>query len=103
MMKEQQNVSEFIERHGIDSPVEFRVLDLVSEVGEIAKDINESTGYGDSRDEVEIKKDELGDVLFALLAVAEASGIDASDALDEALDKYEERLVEKGDPSSGDI
>lgn len=45
--------------------------------------------------------DELGDALFSLLAVAESLEIDASEALDEALEKYETRIATKGDASSG--
>lgn len=36
---------------------------------------------------LEIEPDELGDVLLALLALAESLGIDAGDALDVAIEK----------------
>ena len=99
-MEEQQKVAEFIEMHDLDGTTEFRILDLVSEVGEIAKDATKSTGYGVEPENLSVKKDEIGDVLFSLLAVAESLEIDAGDALETALKKYERRIESKGDPSS---
>ncbi len=99
-MEEQQKVADFIEERDMDGTVEFRILDLVSEVGEVAKDATKSAGYGTEPDNLSVKKDEIGDVLFSLLAVAESLGIDAGEALDVALDKYEKRINEKGDPGS---
>lgn len=100
-MEEQQRVAEFVDRHDLDAPPAFRLLDLVSELGEVAKDANESTGYGATPDAVEVSTDELGDVLFALLALCEQCEVDAGDALDVALAKYEDRLETDDDPSSG--
>lgn len=99
-MKEQDKVAEFIEKYEMDGTPEFRVLDLVSEVGEVAKDATKSAGYGAEPENLSVKKDEIGDVLFSLLAVAESLDIDAGEALDVALEKYEKRINEKGDPSS---
>ena len=99
-MKEQRRVAAFVASNDLRSPPGFRLLDLVAEVGELAKDANESTGYGDSPDEIWIAPDEIGDALFALLALAESLDVDADDALDAAIEKYEERLAETGDPSS---
>jgi len=45
-------------------------------------------------------KNEIGDVLFSVLAVAESLDIDADEALDVALEKYERRINQKGDPGS---
>lgn len=99
-MEEQQKVAEFIEEYGMNGAAEFRILDLVSEVGEIAKDATKSAGYGEEPDKLSVKKDEIGDVLFSLIAVAESLDIDAGEALDMALEKYERRIDEKGDPGS---
>jgi NTP pyrophosphatase (non-canonical NTP hydrolase) len=99
-MNEQDKVAEFIEEHEMDGTLEFRILDLVSEVGEIAKDATKSADYGKEPEKLSVKKDEIGDVLFSLLAVAESLDIDAGEALDTALEKYEKRIKEKGDPSS---
>lgn len=99
-MEEQNKVAEFIEKYEMDGTTEFRILDLVSEVGEVAKDATKSAGYGTDPDNLSVKKDEIGDVLFSLLAVAESLDIDAEEALNLALEKYERRINEKGDPGS---
>jgi NTP pyrophosphatase (non-canonical NTP hydrolase) len=101
-MDEQREVAAFIDRHDIEAPPEFRLLDVVSELGEVAKDLNESTGYGDDPSEATVSEDELGDALFALLALADAVDIDAEAALETALTKYESRLETQDDPASGE-
>ena len=100
-MKEQQRVSEFLEEHQLEAPPEFRLLDLVSELGEVAKNAAESTDYGDDPKQLAVEADEIGDVLFSLLAVADSLDIDASEALDTSLAKYTERIEEKDSPGSG--
>ncbi|MBM3944954.1 MAG: nucleotide pyrophosphohydrolase [SAR202 cluster bacterium] len=98
----QDKVAAFVKRHGLDAGVEARLLDLVSEAGELSKEALKGSAYG--------KKpfaptgewtSEMGDVLFSLAALANATGVDLEVALDEALAKYEARLAEKGDVGSG--
>jgi NTP pyrophosphatase (non-canonical NTP hydrolase) len=101
-MDAQDRVAEFLDAHDMDAEPAYRILDLASEVGELAKDANESTDYGASPDEVDVSADELGDALFALLSVAESLDVDAEAALDEALAKYEARIEATGDPGSGE-
>jgi NTP pyrophosphatase (non-canonical NTP hydrolase) len=101
-MDAQQRVAEFVAEHDAEAPPEFHLLDLVSEVGELAKDANESSEYGDSPGDVAVSEEELGDVLYSLLALAESLDVEAEDALDVALAKYEERIDEDGDMSSGE-
>lgn len=100
-MTQQERVATFIQEHDMQAPPEYRLLDAVSELGEVAKEAAESTSYGDSPAELDIASDEIGDVLFAVLALASATDIDASDALDEALEKYERRLEASGSAASG--
>lgn len=99
-MDEQRKVASFVQQNEMEAPPAYRLLDLVSEVGEVAKDAAESTDYGDSPTDLEISPDEVGDVLFSLLALTEALEIDAGDALDEALAKYDERITESGTAAS---
>jgi NTP pyrophosphatase (non-canonical NTP hydrolase) len=49
-----------------------------------------------------VKRDEIGDALFSLLAFANSLDVDADAALDDALAKYERRIDATGDPSSTD-
>ncbi|WP_440766979.1 MazG nucleotide pyrophosphohydrolase domain-containing protein [Natronorubrum sp. DTA7] len=102
MDDQQAAVADFVETYGLETPPEFRLLDLVSEVGELAKDANTSTEYGDVPRELELATDEIGDVLFATLALADSLEVDAGDALEEALEKYERRLSDEGTPGSGE-
>ncbi len=100
-MDEQDRVAAFLAEHDMESPLAYRVLDLESEVGEIAKELTTSTGYGARPDAAAVATDEIGDALFALLAVADAADVDAGEALDVALAKYERRIDESGDAGSG--
>lgn len=99
-MDAQREVAAFVAEGGLETPPAYRVLDLASEVGELAKEVNESTGYG-SGDDVEIASDEVGDALFALLALADSLEIDAEEALEESIEKYERRTEASGTPGSG--
>lgn len=101
-MDAQQRVAAFVAEHEMDAPPAFRLLDLASEVGELAKDANESSAYGANPDDVSVNADEIGDALFALLALAASLDVDAGAALDEALEKYERRLDDRGEMSSGE-
>ena len=42
----QQVVAEFVSAHHLEAPPEIRVLDLVSEVGEVAKEALKGSAYG---------------------------------------------------------
>ena len=53
-----------------------------------------------AQSDLDIATDEIGDALFSLLAVAESLDVDAGDALDESLAKYEARIDETGSASS---
>ncbi|MBZ6495282.1 MazG-like family protein [Natrinema longum] len=101
-MTDQQTVAEFVDTHDLETPPAYRLLDLVSEVGELAKDANTSTGYGDAPADLEIASDELGDALFALLALADSLETDATAALAESLEKYETRMNDAETPGSGE-
>jgi NTP pyrophosphatase (non-canonical NTP hydrolase) len=99
-MDEQTRVSAFLDDNDLRAPPENRVLDLASEVGELAKNVNESTDYGASGG-ADVDRDELGDALFCLLALAAELDYDAGAALDEALAKYTDRIEETGGAGSG--
>jgi NTP pyrophosphatase (non-canonical NTP hydrolase) len=97
----QRAVARFAERHDRQHDIETNALDLVAEVGELAKEILLATDYGRRpalfRQEL---ADEVGDVLYSLLALAEACGVDAEEALTASLSKYERRLAERIEASS---
>ena len=99
-MDEQDRVAAFVAEHGLETDLAYRVLDLESEVGEVAKEVATSTDYGRNPEAAAIATDEIGDALFALLALADSLDVDAGSALDEALAKYESRLDDRGEMSS---
>lgn len=96
----QEEVREFVESNSLEGETAYRLLDLVSEVGEVVKDATKSADYGSSKNDLRVKEDEIGDVLFSLLTVCNDLEIDAEGALETALEKYGDRIDEKGDPSS---
>ena len=102
MRATQDRVAQFVKEHGLDAPAHARLLDLTSELGEVAKEFLTSSQYGGK----EFKRtdawcDELGDVLFSLVCLANATGVDLEVALSQALDKYAQRLASRGDAASG--
>ena len=83
--------------HTKPMPLTARVADLLSEVGELSKEILKSTKYG-TREFVATDDFvmEYGDVMYSLLSLAQEAGINAEIALDIALDKYSSRISKKG-------
>lgn len=73
---------------------------LTEEVGELARELNHRYGSKPKRDD-EPDTDlalELADVLFVLISLANAEGVDLDDALRRVLEKYEERDAERWTP-----
>jgi len=42
----QKSVANFVKKHNLESSGESRLLDLLSEIGELAKEALEGSGYG---------------------------------------------------------
>ena len=102
-MNSQQHVKQFCEEHNMLSPTEFRTLDLVSEIGEVAKEILKMTNYGtkplNKNNDIKL---ELGDAYFSLLALANTLDVDLEEALEQVLEKYNTRLKKGGAGSEND-
>jgi NTP pyrophosphatase (non-canonical NTP hydrolase) len=101
-MDEQSRVASFVAENELEAPAAYRLLDAVSELGEVSKAVCTSTAYGDVPADVAVPEDELGDALFALLALCVELDVDAGTALETSLSKYEDRLAETGDAGSGE-
>lgn len=89
----QEKIKKFCKENNMDCPVEHRVLDTMSELGEVSKEILKMTNYG--KKPIEYRKEiesELGDVLFSLIAIANTFDINLGEALNLVLEKYENRL-----------
>jgi 8-oxo-dGTP pyrophosphatase MutT (NUDIX family)/NTP pyrophosphatase (non-canonical NTP hydrolase) len=98
----QQRVADFVDAAGLRAGVEARTLDLVSEVGEVAKEVLKGSAYGDAPfDPPSTWADELADAFFSLACLANATNVNLDHALEGALAKYRERLIKRGDAGSG--
>jgi NTP pyrophosphatase (non-canonical NTP hydrolase) len=98
----QRRVAVFSRRHDLLGEPAIHLLDLLSELGEVAKELLLASDYGRGA-RVQFRPElagELGDALYSLLALMEACGVDASSALNAALEKYEQRLAESQDAGS---
>ena len=97
----QQRVAAFARRHNLLHAPATHTLDLVSEVGERAKEILLATDY--DRMPPQLRPEivgEIGDALYSLLVLAEACGVDADNALNSTLKKYDRRLRTHGGAGS---
>ena len=92
----QNKVRKFNKERSFDvepMPVAARVMDIQSEMGELAKECLKTSNYGSN--DFYVTEDfemEFGDVLYSLLSLAEEVHISAEKCLDKALYKYKERL-----------
>lgn len=99
----QNKVRNFIQDHKLDCPLESRYLDLMSELGELGKEILLATNYGKTNfSPSKNLSSEMGDCLFSLLALCDSLGLDAEAALEGALAKYRARFIQKGNVGSGE-
>ena len=98
----QEIISKFAQEKGINSSVDVRIIDLASEVRELSKEVLKGTDYGKKKfSKTEEWDNEIGDVLFSLICIANESGTNLTNCLKTVLEKYEKRFVEKRDLSSG--
>ncbi len=90
MRELQKRVNEHVmEQGGYWLPFQMLAA-LVEEVGELAESmliVEGVKGHGD----IEKVKEEIGDVIYALLCIANYYGIDAEEALNETIAKYRKR------------
>lgn len=64
---------------------------LVEEVGELSREMNHTYGpkkKKSTEDQRDRSKDEIGDILFTLIVLANQMDIDLSESLQEVVDKY---------------
>ena len=93
----QKDVKEFLDKYNLHTSAEVRFVDLVSEVGELGKELLTGTDYGKNEHvQTPGASGELGDCLFSLLALCCEMDVDAEAALGRALAKYAARFAAKG-------
>lgn len=100
-MGKQEEVDIFMNRYGMNIKPEYRAIDIAAEFGEVAKQILEQTGYGEEDlDRSNDLEEEIGDLYFALIALANSLNIDLDIAIDKVIEKYKKRIEETGDAGS---
>ncbi|KNF08363.1 putative pyrophosphatase [Gottschalkia purinilytica] len=102
LLDAQKQVSNFTKDKELKLNVNTRIIDLVSEVGELSKEILKGTNYGNKPfEKTEEWESEIGDVLFSLICIANETNTNLKDCLSYVLDKYEKRFINKGNLGSG--
>lgn len=103
MQTVQKEIANFCQNYQLDIDPAYRLLDLVSELGEVSKEILKTTTYGKlpMPRAGDALKDEIGDVLFSLICLSNTLDVDMDSALKRALEKYKARLAKNGNPGSG--
>jgi NTP pyrophosphatase (non-canonical NTP hydrolase) len=89
----QNKVNDWITKHGGYWPPLAMLSALIEEVGELAKEINHLEGYKPKKNKNKDFKigDELADVLYALVCIANYYKIDLSDEFHKIINKYTKR------------
>ena len=88
--------------HKKPMPIYARILDIQSELGELAKEYLKNSKYG--TEDFSLKtgfEEEYGDVLYALFSLANELGISSEECLDIALNKLQARMEKKNNLGSG--
>ena len=97
----QKKVQSFCNKNSLSSWIEHRVLDIVSEIWELSKEILKASNYSKSSYVPNEKvKLELGDALFSLITVTNSLGVNLDSALEAVLKKYEKRIEKGSNPDS---
>jgi len=102
----QTRATQFAQKHNLTRSPGVYALDLLSELGEVAKEILQATDYGkrpfDTQSTHSDLAGELGDTLYSLCLLAHAANIDLEDALTNTLSKYEQRWQRHGNTGSSE-
>jgi NTP pyrophosphatase (non-canonical NTP hydrolase) len=97
----QEKVGEFCQQRQLGSDINARLLDLLSELGELAKESLRQTSYGTKSFTSSTEwENEMGDIVFSLVCLANQSETDLASVLSSALDKYQSRLNRTGSIAS---
>ena len=97
MMHFQKHTAQMTSKWGLSNDVMARYADLVSEIGEIGKELVVSTNYGNKPLKINEKLAmEVGDTIFALALLANALGLEMEECFAKTMEKCEERMAQKG-------
>ena len=89
----QQIIKKFVEDRNIGTSTENRMLDLLSESGELAKEVLKSSDYGKQPFESnDAFRNEFGHVLFSLVCLANQTDLNLEEVINESLIKFDKRF-----------
>ena len=84
----QEKVQKFCDEHNLNTSPQSRLIDTVSELGEVAKELLVGSDYGKKsfqhNEKIEL---EIGDVVFSIIALSNSLDIN----IEKVLKKYEQR------------
>lgn len=87
--------------HTTAMPIQARLLDIQSELGELSKEYLKNSKYGTKdfklSNEFEL---EFGDVLYSLLSLACELNLNSEQALDKIIEKYKSRIKQNNNMGS---
>ena len=93
MQEIQDKIRLFCEKYNLENNIDIRMLDIISEVGELSKEVIKGSNYGKKEfSKTENTDMEFGDVLFSLTVLANKLDVNLGKSLDMALEKYKKRL-----------
>lgn len=101
MQEKVKNFNETKQSHFKPMTPYARLLDIISEMGELSKEYLKHSHYGTA--EFQMHEDfilEYGDVLYSYLSLGNELGLDANLALDKVITKYKSRLENYGSMGS---
>ncbi|MCP4424761.1 MAG: nucleotide pyrophosphohydrolase [Chloroflexi bacterium] len=102
-MNWQARAADFAQKHNLHRPPSVYALDLISELGEVAKEILLGMDYGERPfQSTPDLASELGDALYSLCQLATAADVDLDEAFTAVLAKYEQRWQTKNHIGSVD-
>jgi len=100
MIHFQKHTAQMASKWGLSNDVMARYADLVSEIGELGKELVAGTNYGEkSFEPVESSENlamEMGDIVFALTLLANALKLDMEECFAKTMKKCEIRMADKG-------
>jgi NTP pyrophosphatase (non-canonical NTP hydrolase) len=89
-----QPLKDFITQHHLETQPAFSLLDILSELGEVAKELLKGTNYGRGEDNTDAAgmREEIGDLMFAVAYLCTLYNVDPEEAMWESVRKFEKRL-----------
>lgn len=89
-----QPLREFIAQHNLETQPAFSLLDVMAELGDVARELLKSTDYGrhpETADSTQMRE-AIGDLMFSVAYLSTLYDVDPEAALWESVRKFESKL-----------